>query len=70
MTDQNCLTCAFWKTSSYKPDLCSFGKCHRHAPVGYRVEMSKTTEGDWPTTWADNWCGDWQAVPQKPSDAA
>jgi hypothetical protein len=56
-TTNTCATCASWKSSA-----STEGECRRHAPqlVVFEIDESTKIESRFPTTKADDWCGDFQ----------
>ncbi len=62
--DNTCKTCLWWIRMN-----ASEGECHRHAPVPI-VGMREAEEPDnfgayWPETGEDDFCGEWNPLPQK-----
>jgi hypothetical protein len=59
---QSCATCRFWKSNAF-----SDGQCRLNPPTVYGEEHYKQ---GYPTTYADNWCGQWEpASPKSFSEA-
>jgi len=64
MQDCNsCQTCRFW----IKLDLLvddtnrAWGECRRYPPIQKFEDNENDMEmGDWPSTWDNQWCGEWQ----------
>lgn len=63
---ESCDNCRFWLANEYRHN----GECRRRSPVAMHSELPKhwsesdtihhiTTQTGWPTTKADDWCGDW-----------
>ena len=58
MTNVKCKNCGFWD-----PVTDNAGRCHRRAPlVVMRGSMGNymDTEALWPSTLADEWCGEFE----------
>jgi hypothetical protein len=67
MTKPTCATCRFWR----KDEECNFGDCRRSPPRivddalvadscnGWDREAI-TTHSHFPSTYGDEWCGEWQ----------
>ncbi len=58
--DQSCGLCRFWVPiwkleSGREKKRSTQGACHRHAPHSSALTLS------WPTTKADEWCGEFEA---------
>lgn len=59
MRDQRCGNCHWHDHLNVR--------CKRHAPINFMVEYEiegrqrKTTSTEWPTTFENDWCGDWQS---------
>lgn len=71
MSERRCDACLHWLAA---PD--SFpgepqGQCHRHAPrpamlaLLLRESAAADDQVQWPRTYADDWCGQWQPPPVK-----
>jgi len=53
-TEQDCSSCCFYDCN----------RCKRHAPV---IETG-IFNSKWPVTGSDEWCGDWEPLPDRPED--
>ena len=54
-----CSTCVFWATANQKVGECRFN------PPTVLLEPGKFPVSRWPVTGADQWCGRWDADPEK-----
>lgn len=52
-TGEKCGNCRFWS----EPKLV----CLRHAPIMRDVGAGRSYYTSWPTVFAEEWCGDWEA---------
>lgn len=54
---KSCAACAHWNGSGQE------GECRRHAPqlISFEVDESVKVESRFPTTSAQDWCGDFEA---------
>lgn len=68
---QSCKNCRFWrdpKDSQQSPFYSGYGLCQRHAPTGAGGSaFMAPPHAVWPTTLAAQWCGDWERLPQAPT---
>lgn len=53
--NERCETCRFWLGTAGN----GAGYCRRFPPPMARSEFD-----DFPTTWKDQWCGEWQPDPE------
>jgi hypothetical protein len=59
-TAKDCRSCRFW-TGKDAP----VGQCRRMPPVKSSIlhgEVMSAARPEWPSTNADDWCGEWRAV--------
>lgn len=53
MTDNyKCLVCRNWDALSSNPEI---GRCRKNPPVANK-QQNKVVTGEWPTTYASDWC--------------
>lgn len=60
-----CDTCRHWSYDGYDPEQGSaIGTCRRRAPQRINADIGTVmTPGSgrvWPTTWSDDWCGEYE----------
>ncbi|RJP18380.1 MAG: hypothetical protein C4527_29030 [Candidatus Omnitrophota bacterium] len=55
--EKKCMHCEFWNVLDVADSSRREGECRKYAP---RVRMDGITQGSWPLTDADDWCGDFQ----------
>lgn len=57
-----CTTCRYWRNERPGPT----GLCVRYAPspVNRNYTGAAMNDAQWPITWSDNWCGEWEAKRQ------
>lgn len=63
----SCDTCKFWEHDEDDDE----GWCRRRAPRPYRIPLDEDgslhiTRAMWPLTDANQWCGEWDAIPLIP----
>jgi hypothetical protein len=65
---KTCGTCRHWvPTDKTEPHWT--GQCHVHGPIvdpegAHYVGYPDLLTGLWPTTYADDSCGDWENIPE------
>jgi hypothetical protein len=59
-----CSTCRFWEPPD--SDDC-FGECRRRAPLPRLGpdNADSIARAEWPSTFDDDWCGEWQPLPAR-----
>lgn len=60
---ETCGSCRFWREDDRLADIPSrsWGMCRRHPPSSiFQDDENDMEMGDWPSTWNDQWCGEWQ----------
>lgn len=55
---QACATCRFWR-EELNDAFGRIGTCRFHAPRPLTTEHDWDPQAYWPTTHADDWCGQW-----------
>ncbi len=69
-----CASCKYWK-----PKSGEHGECRRHPPVvvaytesqtkgemgEYRESVDTYTRSEWPTTFGEEWCGDYVVIEKR-----
>jgi hypothetical protein len=56
-------SCRFWRELDRLVDMPSksWGVCRRYPPSEkFEDDENDMEMGDWPLTWNDQWCGEWQ----------
>jgi hypothetical protein len=64
-----CGDCKYWKANEDFPGD-DFGCCKRNAPPAYVNEISNSKHACWPTTADIDWCGEFQKVLRRKTDAS
>lgn len=63
----NCASCDFWMFHGDKARVivtADRGECRRHSPI--RIKRGDNEDfREWPVTYADDWCGDYQRHPTR-----
>lgn len=60
-----CASCRFWLKVDWLVDMPSrrWGMCRRYPPSDkFEDDENDMEMGDWPSTWDDQWCGEWQPL--------
>lgn len=60
---KSCQTCRFWVLVTGQDDPATRGLCRRYPPVATGPEFhpfEEEPDWDFPTVFAENWCGEWQ----------
>ena len=58
-----CANCRFWDNSII--EVKTTGVCRRFPPVACAVDDDEClTFPSWPLTHDDEWCGEWQIIPE------
>ena len=61
---QMCADCRFWRRGGPAGRDIDWGECRRMPPTLPQIDEDKLLHvGLWPHTAADDWCGEWEAVP-------
>jgi hypothetical protein len=65
---EQCRACRFWL--NWDSEMTNLGECHRYPPQMARTERVedgemialtlRPTDGGWPLTFPDDWCGEFQ----------
>ena len=60
--EQRCENCRFWDLYDVTVGCGAFGECHRNPPPPYYEDdkPEPVDIGRWPSTWHNDWCGEWQ----------
>lgn len=68
--DINCEGCKYWEKK--ESEIPFMGLCHRYAPrpmTTHPLEGPQSMDAIWPRTKNDEWCGEWKAKVDIPSEA-